>query len=310
MPKDKGKKGKGYLKYSVTKGAYRQGGGGGTPSVAGGVASMISNNAARSAARSDSFESKQGKRDPIGKGKVINKQAPAPEKAREKLTANRYTRTAMWFAAALLAGVLTVTSCTAPPEAGQAAALAEASAPVFDAQADAIEATNPDRAAMYREWADVLEVVAVKINVAIADGVIDENDAFREIMPFLEPEEADVLQAALLLIQPGAATPDSLLAVAQQGAPLVWPGYGLLIAGLIGAVRSVFTQKKVLTRVVSGMGVFIAENPAEFNSVRERIKLVMGDQARKAVKAAEARIEKAEQKKIAKAANAGTATPV
>ncbi len=296
MPKDKGKD-KGYLKYSITKGAYRSGGGRRATSGIG-------------TALAQSFAAKQAQRDPIGQGKVINQQAPAPEKAREKLTVNRYTRHALWFAALLLGGVLTVASCTAPPEAGQASALATAAAPVFDAQADLIEAENPDRAAMFREWADLLEVVATKINDAIEDGVIDENDAYREILPFLDTAEADVLAAALTLLQPGAATPDSVLAVVQQGIPLVIPGFGILIAGLIGAVRSVFTQKKVLSRVVAGVGVLIESNPAGFRVASEKMKLAMGDQARKAVKDAEARNEKAEQKKIAKAANTGTATPV
>ncbi len=293
MPKDKGK---GRVGYSWGKGATRRGGGGKTSGIG--------------TALGKSFAEKQRQRDPIGKGKVLNKQAPAPEKAREKLTVNRYTRTALWLAAMLLGGVLTLGGCDAPPEAGQASALATAAAPVFDAQADLIEDENPERAAMFREWADLLETVATKIDDAIADGVIDENDAYREILPFLDAAEADVLAAALTLLQPGAATPDSVLAVIQQGIPLVIPGFGILIAGLIGAVRSVFTQKKVLSRVVAGMGVFIEQNPAEFRSVKEQVKLAMGDQARKAVKAAEARNAKAEHKKSLDAAGTGTATPV
>ncbi len=311
MPKDKENKGnRNKRKYSGGMPGYGgKGKGARTPSQSGGFGGMMGRNAARAAARAESFDSKQGKRDPIGKGKVLA-ETPAPEKAREKLTVNRYTRTAMWFAAALLAGVLTMQGCTAPPEAGQAADLATAAAPVFDAQADMIEATNPERAAMFREWADVLEIVAAKINEAIADGVIDENDAFREIMPFLRPEEADVLQAALLLIHPGSATPDSLLAVVQQALPIFLPGFGLLGAGLIGAIRSVFTQKKNMSRVVAGMGVFINENPTAFAEASARVKAAMGEQARRAVKDAEARNAKAAAKVAEADAATGTATPV
>jgi len=266
------------------------------------MGSMMERQRRRQASSDAAFDAKQAAPDPPGGRKR--------ELPREQVTTYRGDRMASWIGAMLLVGVFAFGGCTVGPEAGQAAALASAAAPAFDAQADALEATNPERAAMFREWADMLEVVAAKIEAAIEDGLIDGDDAFREIAPFLDQAEQDVLAAALTLLQPGAATPDSFLAVVQQAFPIFLPGFGILGAGLIAAIRSVFTQKKNLSRVVAGMGLFIEDNQPQFAEAADRVKLAMGDQARKAVKDAQARNAKAAAKVAESNVATGTATPV